>query len=91
MAWKTEQSVVALGAAAVAMAGRLALAIGLCFHHHSPQQAAVAFPFHQPAANQLRGHHLGRAAEEGVGQGWEILDDGLGSDRNDLKICLALV
>ena len=29
--------------------------------------------FHQPAANQFRCHHLGRTAEEGVGQGWEVL------------------
>ena len=30
-------------------------------------------PLHQPAVNQLRGNDLGWAAEEGVGQGWEML------------------
>ena len=33
-------------------------------------------PLHQPAVNQLRGNDLGWAAEEGVGQGWEIDRDG---------------
>ena len=34
--------------------------------------------FHQPAANQCRSNDLRWTAEEGVGQGWEILGDGLG-------------
>ena len=33
--------------------------------------------FHQPAANQRRGNDLRWTAEEGMGQGWEILGDGL--------------
>ena len=46
------------------------------FHHHTPNQAAIVMPLHQPAVNQLRGNDLGWAAEEGVGQGWEIDRDG---------------
>jgi hypothetical protein len=30
-------------------------------------------PFHQQAADQLGGNQLGRAGEEGLGQGWEVL------------------
>ena len=62
---------VAGGAAAVAAGGRVVLGIRLRFHHHTPEQAAVCLPFHQPAANQLRGNDLRWTAEEGVGQGWE--------------------
>ena len=40
--------------------------------------AIGASKHHQPAANQLRGNDLRLTAEEGVGQGWEILGDGLG-------------
>ena len=69
--WLTKQRVVAGGAAAVAVAGGVVLGIRLRFHHHTPEQAAVCLAFHQPAANQLRCHHLSRAAEEGVGEGWE--------------------
>ena len=60
------------------MTGGVVLGIRLCFHNHAPEQAAVCLPFHQPAANQLRSNNHCRAAKEGVGQGWEILGDGLG-------------
>ena len=64
------------------MAGGLGLAIRLRFHNHSPEQAAVCLPFHQPAGNQLRGNDLRWTAEEGVGQDWEIHGDGLGGYRS---------
>ena len=63
---------------AVAACGGVVLGIRLRFHHHTPEQAAVCLPFHQQAANQLRGNDLRWTAEEGVGQGWKALDDGLG-------------
>ena len=52
--------------------------IRLRFHNHAPEQASISLAFHQPAANQLRGNDLRWTAEEGVGQGWEILGDGRG-------------
>ena len=60
------------------MTSGIVLGIGLCFHNHAPQQASVVLAFHQPAANQLRGNDLRWAAEEGLGQGLEVLGDGLG-------------
>ena len=65
------------------MTSGIVLGIRLRFHHHTPEQAAVCLAFHQPAANQLRGNDLRWAAEEGLGQGCEIVGDGLcgyGSD-----------
>ena len=69
----TKQRFVAGGAAAVAVTGGLLLGIRLRFHHHAPQQLATCLAFHQPAANQLRGDDLGRAAEERLGECWEGL------------------
>ena len=60
------------------MTGGIVLGIGLCFHNHAPQQTSIRLAFHQPAAHQIGGDQLGRAAEEGVGQGWGVLGDGLG-------------
>jgi len=60
------------------MAGRLVLRIRLRFHNHPPQQLTIALPFHQKAANQLRSDYFCRAAEEGVGQCWQVLS-GYGS------------
>ena len=54
------------------MASGLLLGIRLGFHHHTPEQAAVLLSFHQQAANQLRGDQLGRAGEEGLGEGRDI-------------------
>ena len=39
---------------------------------------AVVLAFHQPAAHQVRSHHLCRTAEEGQREGGEILGDGSG-------------
>ena len=77
-----KQGFVARGAAAMPMAGRLALAIRLRFHNHAPEQLSTCFPFHQQAANQLRRHLFCGAAEERSRQEWEILDmrDGYGGD-----------
>ena len=49
------------------------MGIRLGFHHHAPEQAAALLAFHQQAANQLRSNNFCGAAEEGLGQGWEIL------------------
>ena len=48
------------------------------FHHHAPKKAAVLLAFHQQATNQVGGDELGRAAEEGLGERWGLLADGLG-------------
>ena len=72
------------------MTGGIVLGIRLCFHNHAPQQTSVRLAFHQPAANQLRGNDLRWTAEEGVGQGWEILGDGRGGCGSGLKTRLNL-
>ena len=56
------------GAAAVAVTGGLLLGIRLRFHNHAPQRLAIRLPFHQQAADELRGDHLGRAGEEALGE-----------------------
>ncbi len=66
--WLTKQGFVAGAAAAVAVAGGLLLGIRLRFHNHPPQQVTIRLAFHQQAANQLRGNHLGGAGEEGLGE-----------------------
>ena len=66
--WLPEESFVAGGAAAVAVAGVLLLGIRLRFHNHAPQQLASGLALHQQAANQLRRHLFCGAAEEGLGQ-----------------------
>ena len=68
------------------MTSRLVLGIRLCFHNHAPQQAAVVLAFHQPAANQVRSNNFSRAAEEGAGQGWEVLGDGLDGYGSGLQL-----
>ena len=40
--------------------------------------------FHQPATNELRGDQLGRAGEEGLGEGWEIVGNRLVDYRRGL-------
>ena len=77
-------------AAAVTVTSGIVLGISLCFHNHAPKQVAVVLAFHQPAANQFRGNDLRWTAEEGVGQGWEILSDGLGGYGSGLKTRLTL-
>ena len=67
------------------MTGGIVLGIGLCFHDHAPQQTSIRLAFHQPAANQLRGNDLRWTAEEGVGQGWEILGSELGGYGSGLE------
>jgi hypothetical protein len=66
--WLPEESFVAGGAAAVAVAGRFLLGIRLRFHNHAPQQLAIGLAFHQQAADELGGGLLGGAGEEGVGE-----------------------
>ena len=72
------------------MTSGIILGIRLRFHHHTPEQAAVCLPFHQPTADQLRGNDLRWTAEEVMGQGWEILGDGLGGYGSGLKTRLTL-
>ena len=64
----TKQRFVAGGAAAVAVAGGVALAIRLRFHNHAPQQLAIGLALHQQAADELGGNLLGGAVEEGLGE-----------------------
>ena len=64
-----KQGFVAGGAAAITVAGGLALAIRLRFHNHAPQQLARGLTFHQQAADELGGDLLGGATEEGVREG----------------------
>ena len=64
----TKEGFIAGRAAAVAVTGGLALAIGLCFHNHAPQQPAIRLAFHQQAADELGGNLLGGACEEGLGE-----------------------
>ena len=64
--WLTKERFVAGGAAPVPVAGRLALAIRLCFHNHAPEQRASWLAFDQQAADELGGNLLGGAAEEGL-------------------------
>jgi len=74
----TKQRFVAWSAAAIAVTGGVVLGIRLRFHKHTPKQAAVPLALHQQAADELGGDQLGGAGEEGLGEGWEILGDGLG-------------
>ncbi len=71
--WLSKEGFVAGGTAAVAACGGLLLGIRLRFHNHAPHQLARGLAFHQQAANQLGGDHLCGAAEEGLGEGWEVL------------------
>jgi len=64
--WITKERFVAGGAAAVPVAGGVVQGIRSRFHHHTPQQAAVCWAFHQPAAIQLRGNDLSWTAEERI-------------------------
>ena len=64
----TKQGFVARSAAAMAVASRFALAIGLRFHNHAPEQRAIGLAFHQQAAHQLGGHDFCGAGEEGLGE-----------------------
>ena len=86
--WLTKECFVAGGAAAVAACGGLVLGIRLHFHSHAPKQAAVLLAFHQQATNQVGGDQLGGAGEEGLGERWEAISDGLGGygDYYKLKV-----
>ena len=66
--WLAKQGFVAGGAAAVAVAGGLALAIRLRFHNHAPQQLTIRLAPHQQAADELGGNLLGVAGVEGLGE-----------------------
>ena len=72
LARRTKQCLVTGTAPPVAVAGRVVLGVGLRLHNHSPQQRTAGLAADQQAADQLRGHHLSRAAEEAAGQGRKI-------------------
>ena len=84
--WLTKERFVLRTPAPVAMAGGVVLGISLGFHHHAPQQLATLLAFHQPAANQVGGNQLGRAAEERERQSGEIVGDGLGGYGSGFRI-----
>ena len=69
----SKEGFVAGGAAAIAVAGGLGLAIRLRFHNHAPQQLARGLPFHKAAADEVRSDHLSGAGEEGLREDWEAL------------------
>ena len=68
------------------MTGGIVLGIGLCFHDHAPEQAAVVLALHQPASHQIRPDLLRWTAEEGERQGWKIVSNGLGSCSTDFRL-----
>ena len=72
--------------AAITVTSGIVLGIRLRFHNHAPQQGAVVLAFHQPATYQFRTHQLcgAGAAEEGLGEGWEMLGDEQGGYGHDL-------
>jgi hypothetical protein len=76
--WLTKEGFVAGAAAAIAVAGRLLLRIRLRFHHRGPQQLSSGLAFHKQATDEVGGNLLGGAAEEGLGESWEVLGDGRG-------------
>jgi hypothetical protein len=43
---------------------------------------------HQQTADEVRGNLLNGAGEEGLGEGWEVAGDGLGSYGSGLWMCL---
>jgi hypothetical protein len=67
--WLTKERLVAWGAAAVAVAGGVALGVRLRFNHHTPKQAAVLLVFHQQATDEVGGDQLGGAGEKALGGG----------------------
>ena len=81
MAWRSKEGFVALGAAAVAMTDRLALAIGLFFHDHARKKLTRRLPFHQPepinsgatTSAGLQKKALGRAGKS-LTMGWVAIE-----------------
>lgn len=69
---RAEQRFVGGGAAPVAMAGGLALAVGLGFHHQAPEEATILTALPQHAAHQVGAHPIGRAREKGRRQDIDI-------------------
>ena len=68
-----KQGFVARGAAAMPMAGRLALAIRLRFHNHAPQQLPSGLALHQQAADEFGGNLLAVGQKKFWGRCWESL------------------
>jgi hypothetical protein len=55
------------------VAGGLLLRIRLRFHNHAPKQPSIRLLPHQQTADELGGDDFGRAGEEALGEGWEVL------------------
>jgi len=72
--WLTKQRFVAGAAAAMPVAGGLALAIRLRFHNHAPEEVPIGLTLDQQAADELGGDLLGGAGEEALREGWEVLE-----------------
>jgi len=68
------------------MTGGIVLGIRLGFHNHAPEQASISLAFHKPAAHQIRSDDFRWTAEEGAGQGWEVLGDGLDGYGSGLQL-----
>ena len=64
------------------MAGGLLLGLRLRLHNHAPQQLAIRLAFHQQAANELGGGHLG--VEQITTQNLEVA--GIDAARNLLML-----
>ena len=69
--WRTEKSFVLAGPAPIAVTCGLILGIGLGFHNHAPQQAAILLTLHQQATDEIRGDKLGRTGEKTLGERWK--------------------
>jgi len=76
--WLAKQGFVAGAAAAIPVAGGLALAIRLRLHNHAPQLLAIGLAFHQQTADEVGCHVFCVAGEESLGEGWEVLEGGGG-------------
>ena len=79
-----KQGFVARGAAAITVAGGLALAIRLRFHNHAPQQLPSGLALHQQAADELGGDDLGGAGEEVLGA---VLEERGGYGSGFVRLC----
>lgn len=78
----TKKRFIAGSAATAAVTGEPCLGTRPCFHHHAPKQIVINLAFHQQAADELRCHHLSRAAKEELEEDREGLG-GQGSDLGD--------
>jgi hypothetical protein len=69
--WLTKERFVAGAVSAMPVAGRLGLAIRLCFHSHAPWQLARGLPFQKAAARRGGRRRVGEelGGRDGYGSG----------------------